>query len=520
MNIKHLLEMAGVAHLPKAKSIIALDEGFKEAQVEFAQASDPETATSTIAQFRDLVNRNQVQGDDRNIDFWRKQGWEAFSKFVSDKAQQKSKTQEKRSKTSGQSITLFENDRWLVVAPLDKEASCFHGKGSDWCTTKPTQAYFEDYYYDKGVTLIYCLEKDTGGMWAIAATPKVDRLELFDKKDKPISEEVFLEQTGLNPRDLVAIAHKPDNLARIEESKIVYQQSLDEAVRMLNAGVTERNGELERHLTLIKNPVLSIKYIWQLFNANGKQPVKVPEVLVINAATNDVTVMRWVTGLTNASLRAIVRNDDEAIGYITNPPEQIQIEAIEKDPINYMRIDHPTKKASWLFIAIELNTYNNYLGDLPDELQQMLIHAEPEFQKMMIDRGSLAIRFVKNPTEETKRIVMSDARFAGIRSNVESKWEGTRPVIDQYNEDKRQIEQDMRTSDQIWSQVTPDTMNPLMLKQMTELASSMTDRSDKYIRLFRKEGTTHQYHDIYRQLINFGKTWDDKLAEWEASLAK
>lgn len=132
MSIKQLLELAGVAHYPRSKLLIEqelINEGFKEAQVEFAQASNQETAAQSIAQFRDLVNRNQVQGNERNIDFWRKQGWNAFSNFVSTKSQQKSKTQEKRSKVSGNVITLKDDNRWLVIIPLDKEASCFHGKG-------------------------------------------------------------------------------------------------------------------------------------------------------------------------------------------------------------------------------------------------------------------------------------------------------------------------------------------------------------------------------------------------------
>ena len=95
MSIKQLLELAGVAHLPKSKLLIErelINEGFKEAQAEFAQASSDEQTQQRIAQFRDLVNRNQVQGNERNIDFWRKQGWDAFQQFVSTKSQQKSIT--------------------------------------------------------------------------------------------------------------------------------------------------------------------------------------------------------------------------------------------------------------------------------------------------------------------------------------------------------------------------------------------------------------------------------------------
>lgn len=49
-----------------------LNEGYPEAQKEFAAASgDPNLSSEVIGQYRTLVNRNQVQGNERNIDWWR-----------------------------------------------------------------------------------------------------------------------------------------------------------------------------------------------------------------------------------------------------------------------------------------------------------------------------------------------------------------------------------------------------------------------------------------------------------------
>lgn len=144
----------------------------------------------------------------------------------------------------------------------------------------------------------------------------------------------------------------------------------------------------------------------------------------------------------------------------------------------------------------------------------------PNSKKMMIDRGSLAIRFVENPTEETKQVVMNDNRFIDIRSQVRSTWGITTSVIDEYNADKQQIDQDIRKSEQIWKHVKPETMDASTLKRLTDLAVSLTDRSDNYIRQFRKEGTAQQHKDIYQHLISFGQMWDKKLAEWEAAITK
>lgn len=176
-----------------------LTEGYPEAQRDFSLVAASDEVATTIAAYKDLVNRNQVQGNERNIDYWRKQGWEQFTQFVATKSQQKSKTQAKRSKTSGKSIILEETPEWLIVIPLDKDASCYHGKNTDWCTTKPNANQFENYFYNKDVILVYFLQIQTGKKWAIACHNTTDVMELFDQQDKSINRTEFHVQTGLDP---------------------------------------------------------------------------------------------------------------------------------------------------------------------------------------------------------------------------------------------------------------------------------------------------------------------------------
>lgn len=265
--------MAGVAHLPKAKRIIALDEGFKEAQVEFAQASSEEEAQTKITLFRDLVNRNQVQGNERNIDFWRKQGWEAFNQFVSTKSQEKSKTQEKRSKVEGKSITIHEDPNWLVVVPIDKDASCYHGKNTDWCTTKPNRGHFEDYFYSSKITLIYCLQLATGNKWAIAVGSHANATaEYFDKQDNAISKEQFQEQTGLDPADLIqktGIASTTNDIQASRAQYIAARELIQELTPFEDLPPDTDFAAIERALWLTKDVFHIIRYC---ANVKGRWP--------------------------------------------------------------------------------------------------------------------------------------------------------------------------------------------------------------------------------------------------------
>jgi hypothetical protein len=185
-----------------------LIEGYKEVTQKYASAgADPTKVSNAITAFKEIVNKNQVKGDERNIDWWGKhKSFAEFSKFVKSFDLARTKTQVTRKKVVGNSINLIDNDNWLVVIPLDKEASCFHGKNSDWCTTKTNKKHFEE-YFSKGTTLIYCLNKKTGGMWAIAAGA-TGKMELFDQADKSLTKVEFKQQTGMNPTQLVTLATK------------------------------------------------------------------------------------------------------------------------------------------------------------------------------------------------------------------------------------------------------------------------------------------------------------------------
>lgn len=276
MFMNQIFELAGVSHMPKAKHLLSvhkLIEGYKEAQAEFTEVASEGQAQRTIDQFRDLVDRNQVQGNERNIDYWRKQGWQAFSAFVSTKSQQTSKTQEKRSKVPGKSITVYEDAKWLVVVPLDKEASCYHGKNTDWCTTKHNRSHYEDYFHNNGITLIYFLKLDTGDKWAIAYSENASGLlELFDKNDNQITDTQFTEQTGFDPKVFVQKVKAPNNYKEIAASRAEYQAAR-ERLRVLSPfkdlPPDTNFDQIERDLWLVKSGMYIIRYCT---NVKGRWP--------------------------------------------------------------------------------------------------------------------------------------------------------------------------------------------------------------------------------------------------------
>lgn len=277
-----------------------LVEGYKEAQTEFAAASDPTTATQLIDMYKELVNRNQVQGNERNIDWWRKQGWEQFKNFVNTKSATKSITQIKRSKVLGKSITIFENQQWLIVIPLDKDASCFHGKNTDWCTTKPHTHHFEEYFYDNAVTLIYFLKLDSGEKWAIAFNPTVDTIECFDINDRSLSTTSFKRQTGFDPQRFIDLAIGQNHINSVDAQRHVHKLTIEFLRSQLP--FTVKSDEIKQGLLATKQLHMISQYLVVtgrdnqlekiLFNSSA--PISVEYLSQIEAFDPNLSVERTI----------------------------------------------------------------------------------------------------------------------------------------------------------------------------------------------------------------------------------
>lgn len=299
-------------------------EGYKEVTQKFYQSADKQQVDEVIAKFKTLVNRNQLQGNEKNIDWWGKQGWEKFKEKVDFQSQQKTSTELKKQKIPGQSIFLAENEKWLIVIPLDKEASCFHGKNTSWCTTKPYQPYFERYFYQDDVTLIYFIRKTDGGKWAIA----VDRdnyATYFDVEDNEIEAEEFKDQTGLDSTKFIKLAQeKQDTIGKSRQSyKELYKQTeamIDTAADEKNR---ERNEKIEAALMKLKGRDILADYLYvvneQDFPLNFQK-------FMINMNGNNI---KYIKNPTEQIIKTALSQNGNAIRYVTNPQKEMQFLAIK-----------------------------------------------------------------------------------------------------------------------------------------------------------------------------------------------
>ena len=387
-----------------------IKEGYKKAQSEFSAVIEPAKATELIIQYKTLCQRNQVVGQERNIDYWRKQGVDAFAKFVQQKLTIPSKTEIKRSKIPGKHIDLVDNDQWQIVIPLDKDASCFHGKGSDWCTTKPNASHFEQYFYDKSVTLIYLLQKQTGGMWAIACHTKTDQIEMFDQQDNLLSAEEFKNQTGINPQELRDLALSDTHATPIQGRRDDYQESCKRTEQLIAVMRSEPNPEIEKELLFNKNKELIYSYFNKIKDKNSLSDQMKLFVLGMNgiyiryfenpsekmkmiAVRENGLAIRHIKPPSEEVQLAAVRQSIHAIRFIKNPSEEVRLAAVQQDGYAIQYIKRPSEEVQ--LAAVRQNGRAITHIDSPSE----------EVQLAAVRQNWQAIEHIKNPSEAVKRAV-------------------------------------------------------------------------------------------------------------------
>ena len=312
-----------------------LNEGFKEVQLKFSQEADPTEVASAFDVFKKLVSANRISGDERNIDWWGKQGWAAFIEYVTAIDERPSEAEQKSRKNKGESHVIEETAEWLIVVPLDKDASCFHGKKSDWCTTKPTKSNFESYFLDFNVTLIYFFRQSDGAMWALAVYPR-KTVEYFDQWDEPLDSEEFDKQTGLDSDKYIELVGggteigKKTSVSRGNMNR--YLETLQGYMRKLKEmSAPRRSAKIETMLLKVKNEDTIASYFQTLYNYSG--PVEVDQQLQTLVATANVSSVAMLKGVTtktvkqlekiqgfNLPIEFILHPTDEALAYISSKP--------------------------------------------------------------------------------------------------------------------------------------------------------------------------------------------------------
>lgn len=385
-----------------------ITKGYQAAKLKFSQVADPDIVQQTISTFQQLLNQNQLAIDERNIDTWRKQGWDKFLERVEELSFSNTKTSIKRKKVKGNSITIYEDNNWLVVVPLDKDASCFYGKDTDWCTTKLFQRNFEDYFYKRAVTLIYAISKNNVGHCAIAVEPNKPT-DYFNKKDRKITANQFQHATGLDPNHLITLAHNTDNTLQLDKSRTLYKDAMIEIPVLLNISPLDHK-KLVPLLTITKDPTLCATYVVK-YHKEIEKLGNVSDTILINAAssiapgsvpTKELIDAIDLSTISISVIRTLCKYHPEIIISKHNELTPSQFQLITEYPKSALLYAEHIIKGPWLLgepaILTSATASCNYARDV---IKGPWLLGEPIILTSAIAACSYAINVINDPLTET-----------------------------------------------------------------------------------------------------------------------
>lgn len=215
-----------------------LTESYSTAKQVFGREGSLEDVTKRLAQFKDLSQRNILKPEEKDLTRWIKSGWSAFNDFVSQAVNRKSGNEQKKA-VKGDSIRVHETDEWLVVIPLTKDASCFYGKDTQWCTAATrTMNHFDSYFNDTGITIFYFINKKDGEKYAAALNG--ENIECFDERDNAIHVSEFSAITGVKP-------------SQLERWQVAHSSTMNNSRRFYSG--KKKVEELLNHVNLFKRSI-------------------------------------------------------------------------------------------------------------------------------------------------------------------------------------------------------------------------------------------------------------------------
>lgn len=246
-----------------------IEENFKTASRKYLDAgANSEDVRSYMDRFRALSNQNKLKGNDKNIDLIVKdKSFDQFKAWITQKEQEKTKTQIDRKKLPGNRLELgtIQNDdleTYQFTIPMDKEASCSIGKNTDWCTTKVNQLYFEK-YIAQGDFLVYITKLEGEKRIPEAAIKlKVQHLDdpdmlfyfanmsIFDPQDNSISIEQLADRMVTSKAKIFSILNKIHNSSAIVNRLEVNQKEMKDSLGTITINTIKKlmghGGELNK----------------------------------------------------------------------------------------------------------------------------------------------------------------------------------------------------------------------------------------------------------------------------------
>jgi len=192
----------------------------------------PKEVIDTTQRFHKV--RQRLQGAEKDIYQW------SFPELQQKlQSMGKSKTKKREDIKSG-AIKIYEDDKYLFIAPLSTKASCYYGASTKWCISGKESNQFSNYALYRGINFIFMINKkpdnETRDNFKIALVyyPKEKLEGLAQKLEKDVDELAKNPQEIFNAKDAqMCQMDVPRRIAQMHDIPI-NRQKLQPCEKMLD----------------------------------------------------------------------------------------------------------------------------------------------------------------------------------------------------------------------------------------------------------------------------------------------
>lgn len=150
---------------------------------------------------------NRIPKDKRDINSYKTLPdlYDVVEPFENNEDITTSKSQELKTIKNNEVNKVFENEKWKVLIPKTKRASCLIGKGTQWCTAADqSRNYFDD--YNKEGSLYIIINKEDDSKYQV----HFEKEELMDTRNRPITPVHFFDEIVDHNLTAWFIDNRPD----------------------------------------------------------------------------------------------------------------------------------------------------------------------------------------------------------------------------------------------------------------------------------------------------------------------
>ena len=227
---------------------------------------------------------------------------------------------------TGQAELIYNDSQVKVIVPKTKEASCFFGINTKWCTAAKSSNNMFDEYNTDGPLYIVLFKKENKRFQFHFQTG-----QFMNEKDEYVNPNELADEYPILWKIFTPIAEKNNSLYLNEHPS--------EKVQL---AAVQKYGKA---IQFIKNPSEQLQLAAVQQDGRAIQFIENPsEQLQLAAVQQSAAAILFIENPSEKVQLAAVQEDGYAIQFIKNPSEQVQLIAVRKNSRSIQYIKNPTLK--------------------------------------------------------------------------------------------------------------------------------------------------------------------------------